>query len=651
MASPSSSPSSLSFLSSFILSFLLRPSLWVGLVSIVAYWDNDALHGTWVYDDSGSVAKNVVVIGQVPWTDAFTRDYWGTSMQEISSHKSFRPVTTLSFKLNHLWNEQVLGIDGLDTYSYRLVNLVLHGIVSVLVTEAAAFVFWRRNNSGVTQEVNLVAQLMTGFLFALHPVHTEVVSNVTSRGEMFMSIFFLMAFLSFASHLPTQYPERNTVRSMVGIYVVPFVGMFFSLFSKEQGATTLISLVIYDFLRNHESVHRYLEDLLEKRDCRAVAFLRRTIILAIQTVALAGFRYWLNGETSPDFIFDQNPAGFSTDRLTRTFSLSWVYCLYVLDAVFPKYLCPDWSGLSIDLIENGSDKRIWWVLALWTFAAWCTFSLFYGPTSKDKSTQLGKDGRTVVLMAFFAFTFSPFLLSSNILVVVGLMKADRVIYLPLLGFCLLEAQLFKTLLDGVAKTKRQAFTGSLTHWTGYLLFMTQLLLLTRKTHERNHAWSNSLSLWVNAFDINPRSHHTMYNCGYELSIKQRYEESEYVLRPIGNPRVDGPSNTFVYVMVLYNLHRCDEAMLYIKEAYQVLDEKRTAGGPRNLKHMLDRSESNLMIAEAHCTEDLTQKGKIMYDAVQKDQTNPYAIQQAKALMERLDKLRELQKANPGLQLF
>ena len=143
----------------------------------------------------------------------------------------------------------------------------------------------------------------------------------------------------------------------------------------------------------------------------------------------------------------------------------------------------------------------------------------------------------------------------------------------------------------------------------------------------------------------------MYNCGYELSIKQRYEESEYVLRPIGNPRVDGPSNTFVYVMVLYNLHRCDEAMLYIKEAYQVLDEKRTAGGPRNLKHMLDRSESNLMNAEAHCTEDLTQKGKIMYDAVQKDQTNPYAIQQAKALMERLDKLRELQKANPGLQLF
>ena len=41
--------------------------------------------------------------------------------------------------------------------------------------------------------------------------------------------------------------------------------------------------------------------------------------------------------------------------------------------------------------------------------------------------------------AFLGFLFAPFLLSSNILVVVGLMKADRVIYLPLMGFCLLEA--------------------------------------------------------------------------------------------------------------------------------------------------------------------------------------------------------------------
>jgi hypothetical protein len=32
-------------------------------------------------------------------------------------------------------------------------------------------------------------------------------------------------------------------------------------------------------------------------------------------------------------------------------------------------------------------------------------------------------------------------------------------------------------------------------------------------------------LWGSAYDINPTSHHTQYNYGYELSIKQRYEEA------------------------------------------------------------------------------------------------------------------------------
>jgi hypothetical protein len=32
---------------------LMRPSLWVALISIVAYWDEQALNGTFVYDDSG----------------------------------------------------------------------------------------------------------------------------------------------------------------------------------------------------------------------------------------------------------------------------------------------------------------------------------------------------------------------------------------------------------------------------------------------------------------------------------------------------------------------------------------------------------------------------------------------------------------------
>ena len=89
-----------------MINLLKRPSLYTCLIAILAYWDPQALCGKWVYDDAGSVAKNVVVNGQVPWKDAFTRDFWGTPMTEPQSHKSFRLITTLTFKLNWAFKDQ-----------------------------------------------------------------------------------------------------------------------------------------------------------------------------------------------------------------------------------------------------------------------------------------------------------------------------------------------------------------------------------------------------------------------------------------------------------------------------------------------------------------------------------------------------------------
>jgi protein O-mannosyl-transferase len=614
---------------SFLGRILLRPSIWVAIITMISYWDWKSLNGKWVYDDAGSVAKNIVVVGQVPWYDAFTRDFWGTSMKEVTSHKSFRPITTLSFKLNYLFNEHVLGRDPLHTFSYRLVNLILHVIVSALVTESSAFIFRGPDDA------NTIAQIITGLLFGLHPVHAEAVSNVTSRGEMWMSLFFLMAFLSYASSLRQQ--NRNTISSFMGVYIIPFLGMTLSLFSKEQGATTLISLVIYDFIFHHGSLLEFYEQLFIQRQASAISFVRRTLVLAFQTIGMAYFRYLLNGETSPDFIFDQNPAGFSKDRFTRVFSTNWVYCLYIRDMLYPAYLCPDWSGRSIKLISTPDDERIWFVILLWIFAATCFYSLFVSlPQTVSKVIH---DARCVILVAFWAFMVSPFILSSNLLIVVGLMKADRVIYLPLLGFCFMEALIFKIIFTKLANSDRKCTLSSRSQWfLTYSSFMCHAFLLTAKLHERNVAWSDSLNLWLHAYAINPISHHTMYNCGYELSTKQRFEEAEFVMREIGNPRVDGPSNTFVYAMVLFNLRQCDYANELIDDAIEVLNENRATGGPRNLPHMLDRTESNLLVARAHCIDDIRLRGHTLYQAVQKDPTNTYAVEQAQNMMEIMKKL-------------
>jgi len=118
---------------------------------------------------------------------------------------------------------------------------------------------------------------------------------------------------------------------------------------------------------------------------------------------------------------------------------------------------------------------------------------------------------------------------------------------------------------------------------------------------------------MSAHRVNSRSRHTLYNRGYELSLAKRFPETEVVLRPIANPHVDGPSNTFVYAMVLYNSNRCPEASGYIESALNVVEQLRNGDGPRNTARSLDRTKSNLLVAKAYCTKDVVASGQIMYD--------------------------------------
>lgn len=662
------------------LQFWKAPSFWTGLIAILAYADPRALNGGYVYDDAGSVIKNVVVNGMVGWREALTRDYWGIEMKEAQSHKSFRPITTLTLRANYLFAQRFQG-DGEKhppTLSFHVVNVVLHGVVTGLVTRATPRILLRHD---------VVSQLIVGFLFGLHPVHAEVVSNITSRGEMLMSWFFLMAFLSFASTMERSYERQRAsplkrqqleqtssgllwfLQRLWGIYLLPWLCMTLSLFSKEQGATTLISLVLWDFLKHHGSLRNLFRHLTSQQPERqqdrrfAFQFVIRTLILAAQTLVVVAWRYILNGETSPDFIEAQNPAGFARDRFTRAFSVSWVYCLYIRDALYPYFLCPDWSGLSIDLITSWRDPRALIVMALWYFSAQSLWSMVVGTNAPPAPASSfaaaahgrGKNGRESpgenwwwnettlrqINMTVWAFTFSPFLLSSNTLVVVGLMKADRVVYLPLFGFCLLEALLLSKLLKG-ALSMRTSFERRREQefWGAHFALIFQLIVFAGRTHDRNLAWSDSLRLWESAHAINPRSHHTMYNYGYELSIKQRYREAEVILRPIGDPRVEGPSNTFVYAMVLFNLQQCGRANELLQDAFRVIAEKREEGGPRNSDSNLNRAESNLLVAKAHCTDDVSERGRVLYKAVETDPTNDYAIQLATEFMQKIQKYEE-----------
>jgi hypothetical protein len=84
-------------------------------------------------------------------------------MWKESSHKSYRPLTVISFRINYYFSQ-------LAPQSYHITNAVLHAIASVLVWKLATLFF-----------TSNLSCFLVGVLFAVHSIHTEAVSFTMLR--------------------------------------------------------------------------------------------------------------------------------------------------------------------------------------------------------------------------------------------------------------------------------------------------------------------------------------------------------------------------------------------------------------------------------------------------------------------------------------
>jgi len=75
-----------------------------------------------VYDDNAAIALNADIRPETPLRQIWMNDFWGVPLGTNESHKSFRPLTTLTFRANY-------AVSGLDTLGYHVTNTLLHAIV------------------------------------------------------------------------------------------------------------------------------------------------------------------------------------------------------------------------------------------------------------------------------------------------------------------------------------------------------------------------------------------------------------------------------------------------------------------------------------------------------------------------------------------
>lgn len=148
-------------------------SILVALFSLICYWSS--VRGDFVFDDSEAIVNNEDVTGDASVSAIFSHDFWGGDISSNLSHKSYRPLTTLTFKLNYYFAE------GLHPWGFHFVNIAVHTMVCVLFLFVFDIIFGTVDGHyDISFKMKSPrASLLTSLYFTSHPVHTESVSLPT----------------------------------------------------------------------------------------------------------------------------------------------------------------------------------------------------------------------------------------------------------------------------------------------------------------------------------------------------------------------------------------------------------------------------------------------------------------------------------------
>ena len=445
-------------------------ALFAAVVAAAVYVPS--LGGEFVMDDQAAIVKNDDLRPTTPWQNLFQNDYWGTPIGSEASHKSYRPLTVLTFRLNYMMH-------GLHTFGYHVLNVVFYSLSVFL----AHFVISDLLKSSA-EEAGVCA-----LLFALHPVHTESVSSVVGRAEVLCACAFFSTYLAHKFFVLKPALQQQHCRAIFGLVLV-FIFAFLSMLFKEVGLTVLGLIVLTDFCSvafpidsqsemqvKDSSNHKVSSNM---RQGSTICFFVVRFLLSVGFfITCLVFRVRMcDTNFSPTFSDVDNYIHYAPTNLSRRLSYSYLHFRYAWLLIFPMHLSCDWSYEAFPLIESITDFRLVLPAILYlTILSLCVHSYM-----KCKRT---------IFIAVLGLVIGPFLPSSNIFFPVATVIGERLLFLPSLGFCILATRGLYALVK--SRLFRMAILGVICS------------LYAGKTMNRNAEWSTAVELFKSAVSVVPRS--------------------------------------------------------------------------------------------------------------------------------------------------
>uniref|UniRef100_A0A8C9X556 dolichyl-phosphate-mannose--protein mannosyltransferase n=1 Tax=Sander lucioperca TaxID=283035 RepID=A0A8C9X556_SANLU len=464
----------------------------VALVALLCFINS--YDGEFVFDDSEAIVNNKDLKPTTPLNNIWNNDFWGSNLSSNSSHKSYRPLTVLTFRLNYLL------AGGLHPVGFHVLNIILHAVISALMIDVFAILI-----GGLAYDVKgrilnhaPKTSLLAALFFATHPVHTESVAGIVGRADLLCALFFQLSFLTYCKAF------NRDDRFSVQWVVVSLLLCAAAMLCKEQGITVLGVNAAFDVLLIcNVNVYELSQRLLLRKIPLDVSeILRMGLLTRLALMGLGGLlmlyaRWRIMGTGPPAFTEVDNPASFAENIFLRMVNYNYYYSLNAWLLLCPWWLCFDWSMGCVPLIKSATDWRMVWLLLLWC--------ILIGLISQALCSQDSQRRRTLTLGLVLLVV--PFLPACNIFFRVGFVIAERVLYLSSAGYCLLLAY---------------SVGHCCCRWSKYrkLLCVSVLALLcvcVARCALRSHQWRSEQSLFTSALSVCPFNAKVHYNVGKNLA--------------------------------------------------------------------------------------------------------------------------------------
>ena len=431
------------------------PILALWAFALLAY--SNSFRNGFAFDNAAAILQDSRIRAATPenFHLILTEEYW----YNRTTTGLYRPLCTFSYLLNYA----IFG-NGPHPAGYHWVNFALHAVNIALVYLLGLLLF---------QETKAKERLAFALaaVWAVHPVLTESVTNIVGRADL-LAGFGVLAGLLCHVHGGAASPWRK-LAWLAGLALAAAIG----LFSKESAVVVLAAMVIYD-LAFHQTWRARAAGYLALAVSFLVFFYVRGQVLANLPAGLVPF--------------GDNPlmgASFWTARLTAI----KVVGKYLWLLLWPSRLSCDYSYNQILLSTWGDWKTLAAVAACAALTA----------------VAMACYRRSKPVFFFIAFFFAALAPTSNLMILIGTIMAERFLYLPSIGFA------------GCLVVTVYAVCRRLPSIAPAALALVCVAFAAR-TYTRNLDWFDDRSLWTSAVKTCPASYkpHMLLASYYSVVAKQ-----------------------------------------------------------------------------------------------------------------------------------